>query len=246
MANTRASKKTTETRKVVKKTPAKTPSRTTVSESVKTSSPSETPKRTLPSFASLQVKRSYLITLAVVLLVAAALYAGKSLFVAAVVNGQPISRLSIVKELEKQGGKQALQTQVTKTLILQEANKKKVTVPQSEIDAELKKIQTNLSQQGQTLEQALTGAGMTKASLEDQIRLQKLLEKMVGSNATVSDAEINEYIETNKESIPADQDPEETKTQVKQQLQQSKLNEKVQAFVQELQKNAKINFWVSY
>ena len=42
-------------------------------------------------------------------------YLGKGLFVAALVNGMPISRLTVVKELEKQGGSQTLDNLVEPT-----------------------------------------------------------------------------------------------------------------------------------
>jgi len=47
------------------------------------------------------------ITIIIVILLIAA-FQLKGLFIAAMVNGEPISRLTIIKELEKQGGKQAL------------------------------------------------------------------------------------------------------------------------------------------
>ena len=64
-----------------------------------------------------------LIGLIVVILIVAAFFL-KGLFIAAVVNGEPISRITIISELEKQGGKQILSSLVNKILILQEAKKK--------------------------------------------------------------------------------------------------------------------------
>ena len=91
-----------------------------------------------------------------ILLLAGLLYAFRSLFVAAMVNGQPISRVSLVRELEKQNGKQALNSLVTKTLIYQEARKQNVSVSDDEINGEMKKIEDNLQQQGQRLDQHLS------------------------------------------------------------------------------------------
>jgi hypothetical protein len=72
----------------------------------------------------------YVLTL---LVVAGLIYfGGKVLFVASV-NGQLVNRLSVIKELEKQGGKKTLDTIVLKTLINQK-QKRKLTIPQSEID----------------------------------------------------------------------------------------------------------------
>jgi len=68
-----------------------------------------------------------LIGLLVVVLVVAA-FLLKGLFIAALVNGQPISRFTVISELEKQSGKQALTSLVNQTLIFQEAKKKNITV----------------------------------------------------------------------------------------------------------------------
>ena len=48
----------------------------------------------------------------------------RGLFVVALVNGEPISRIEVIKALEKQGGKATLDSLVTKKLIAQEARSK--------------------------------------------------------------------------------------------------------------------------
>ena len=57
----------------------------------------------------------------VIILIAAILFYFKGLFVVALVNGVPITRIAVINELEKQGGKQTLSSLVNQTLILQEA-----------------------------------------------------------------------------------------------------------------------------
>ena len=70
----------------------------------------------------------------------------KGLFVAAMVNGQPIFRFTVINELEKQGGSQALSALVNQTLILQEAKKKNIQVTQEEIDNSVKQIEDSVVQ----------------------------------------------------------------------------------------------------
>src|SRR3989344_2438282 len=56
----------------------------------------------------------------VVIIIAGALaliFIFKGFFIASIVNGEPISRLSVIKELEKQGGKSVLESLVTKKII---------------------------------------------------------------------------------------------------------------------------------
>src|SRR3990167_4525540 len=134
-----------------------------------------------------KVKRNMrgLLILALVVMIVALLYLGKSLFIVAMVNNQPISRLAVIRELESQSGKKALESIVTKTIILQEAKKQNIVILDGVIDDEIKAIDKNLKAQGQKLDDALAMQGLTKAQLRDQIRLQKILEKMLASDITV-------------------------------------------------------------
>lgn len=198
------------------------------------------------SGSPVRLKKSYLLWGIGVVALILVLYLSRSLFIAATVNGQPISRIAVIRELERQGGKQALNAIVTKNLILQEAKKQGVTVSQEDIDKELKRIEENIKRQGQTLDQALMLQGMTKENLVDQIRLQKMIEKIVGKDIKVADKEVDDYIAKNQESLPQDQDPKAIRTQVSEQLRQQKLNEKVNSWIESLRKNAKISSFVPY
>jgi hypothetical protein len=194
---------------------------------------------------ALRIKKSYFVTALGIIIFAGLVYLLRNLIVAATVNGQPISRLAVVSELEKQGGKQALDSLITKTLIVQEARRKNVVVSQTDIDAEMKKINDNLAKQGQKLDQVLQLQGMTRDQLVEQIKLQKMIEKMVG-NTTVTDKDVADYIASNKDSLPQDQDAKAQAANIKTQLQQQKLNEKAQKFLEDLRAKAKINRFVSY
>src|SRR3990167_10320737 len=110
-------------------------------------------------------KPLFIIIGVVTLLVFVALFFAKGFFVAATVNGSPVSRLSVIKELEKQGGKQALEAIINKKLIETELNKQKVTVTKEEVDAEIDKIKSQVISQGGTLEMALAQQGMTEEKL---------------------------------------------------------------------------------
>lgn len=191
-------------------------------------------------------KKTVIPILAIVVLVVL-LYLGRGLFIAASVNGEPISRLSVISELEKRAGKTVMSSLVTKTLILQEAKKKNITVSNDEVNSEIKKIEGNLTRQGQSLDQILIMQGMTKEDFTEQVMLQKLVEKMLSIN--VSDTEVNKYIESNKESLSAGNEnikPEDLKASAREQVKQQKFNDKFQAWMQDLQKNAKIDYLVNY
>lgn len=166
--------------------------------------------------------------------------------IVATVNGQPIDRFSYNRELEKQAGKQVMNNLVTKALILQEARKQNMNVSSQEIDDEIKKIESNLSKQGQKLEQVLSFQGMSKDDLREQLKYQKLIQKMVGKDVKVTDKEINDYIDKNKSSFPENAKPEEMKSTARKQLYQQKLNDKIRVWLENLQKKAKVNYNVRY
>lgn len=181
-----------------------------------------------------------------IVVLATLVVAFKGLFIAAMVNGQPISRLAVLQQLEKQDGKQALSSLVTQTLITQEAERRHVTVSQTEVNSDLKKIDDALKTQGQSLDTALAARGLSKQDLVEQLTLQKLVEKMVGSQVKVSDADVQKYIDENQDNLPKDLSDDQLKAQVRQQLEQQQLQDKTQTFVADLQKKAKISYFVNY
>lgn len=170
----------------------------------------------------------------------------KGLFVAALVNGQPIARLTLIQELEKQGGKQTLSSLVNQTLILQEAKKKNVEVSQKEIETEAKQIEDSLKKQGQNLDTALAVQGVTRQDFLMQLKLRSLVEKLLTDKIKVTDKEVTEYIEKNKQSLPTDLKEDEITKGVREQLKEQKLAAKSQEWLAALNKNAKIQYFVNY
>lgn len=179
-----------------------------------------------------------------ILLGGSAFYFLKDQLVVAMVNGRPISRLALIKKMEKQAGKSTLDILITETLILQEAKKQNVVVADEEVDQEIKKLEEDLAQQGQDLNQLLNLQGSTKDELKERMRIQKIVEKIVGQDIQVADEEMETYLEQNKEFIPEDTDLEEVKTSVKEQLKQEKLNEKVQSWIESLHDSANIKYFL--
>ena len=170
----------------------------------------------------------------------------KSIFIAAIVNGEPISRLSVVTALEKQGGKTVLDNLITKKLILQEAKKRNISVTQGDIDSETKKISVGLQAQGSTIDQALAAQGMTRADLNDQLEVQVAINKMVGADVAVSEKEVDDFVAANKAQMAQGMTEAQFRTQATQQLKQQKLQIKIQDFIKNLQDKANIIHFVSY
>ena len=196
----------------------------------------ETPKNT-------NRKKNYII--GAVIVAAILIFIFKSLFVVAIVNGSPITRLALIQLLEEQAGKKALDSLVTKTLILQEAQNKHISVSPQEISDEMKKIEDNFKSQGQSFDEILKAQGITRSSLIEQIKLQKIVTKLAG-NITVTDKEVDDYIEKNKDSLSQATDQAKLKDQVKAQLIDQKTQEKIQSLVQNLQGKAKILYFLKF
>lgn len=253
-SSSRTAKKSTTKRTSASRSASRTSAKTTapVSKATENTTPSSsattasTSSDASKSASSFKVRKPYIALVITILLLGAALYYFRGLFVAAVVNGQPISRLEVVRQTEQQSGKQTLDTLVRNALIEQKAKKENVSVTEKEINDEIKKLQDNLSKQGQNLDQVLQAQGMSQEDLKKLIRLDKLVAKMVGKDVKVSDDEINKYIEDNKDALPQDADEATLKKQVSEQLKQQKTNEKVRNWLAEIQKEANVTYFVQY
>lgn len=192
------------------------------------------------------VKKNIIILIAIAMFSSGVLYRFKGQFIIASVNGQFISRLSLIKELENQGGKSTLDSLITQALILQEAKKQGIEVTDNELDQNIKQIEENLVSQGQNLEQVLGLQGMTKDQLKGQIRIQKIAEEIAGKNIEVTDEEVENYYKENMDSFPEDTNEDEIKTSIRQQLKQQKINQSVQLWIQSLYDNAKITYFKNF
>ncbi len=182
----------------------------------------------------------------VLVLIGAVLYFAKSLLVAATVNGRPVSRLSILKSLEKSGGKQALDSMVTKELINQEAKKKNIVISDEDVQKEIEKLSETVKTQGTTLDAALSSQNMTKEDLMQNIRMQKTVEQLLASQIKVSDEDIKAYFDKNKATYGKDAKYDDLKDSIKKDLEQEKLATEFQTWYQKLQAESSIKYFVSY
>jgi parvulin-like peptidyl-prolyl isomerase len=158
----------------------------------------------------------------------------------ATVNGISISRLDYIKSMEKQGGKQTLAMMIDDTLILNEGNAKGVKIEQKDIDEELAKIETQLKAQNETLESALAANNMTKADLEKQIRLKKIETALSAPKTEITQAQIDQFLLTNKSLLPTGKTKEELQTMAKDQLTIEASQSAASTWMDNLRQSAKI------
>ena len=182
----------------------------------------------------------------VIVLLLILVYLNLGIFLAATVNGQPITRLQLAKELEKQGGKQVLDSIITQKLIDQEAKKKGIVVSQQDLDNEIKAIESQLKAQGTDLDTALAFQGQTRAQLQDSLKLKIQVEKLIADKISISEEEITTYFNENKTSFVENAKLEDVKSQITETIRQTKLSQEYQTWLQELKSISKINYLINF
>lgn len=229
-------KKTTKT-KSVKKQPSSVASQTVSSSTAKKFNFSK------PS------KKMFVLFLAVIIL-GILIYLFKGFFVAATVNGEIIPRWAVIQKLEKANGEGALNYIITTKLIYREMEKDNISVTTEEVNAQIKKIEDALTAQGRTLEQDMQLKGFaTREEYFDFTKINMLLRIKFEKDIVVTDEDVEKYLTDNKEALALDEATEDMdliKQQIKEYLEEQKLQEKIQPWLESLQQKAAINRFVQY
>lgn len=194
-------------------------------------------------------KRTKLILILVVcaVLIGIIVFLNRSLFIAGLVNGEPISRLEVLGELEKQQGTAVLNRLIDRKLILQEAEKKNLEVTQDEINAKRTEIVNQVSGGDENnFNQILTSQGLTPEQFIEELRVQLLVEKMLSENTQVTDEEFNQFIESNPDLLENAENEEQARAQLRDQLQQQKLQTEYLEWLEGLRNNGNIVRFVNY
>lgn len=204
---------------------------------------------TVPTTTTATDKKPYVLygamAMAVALVVVGFLFT-RGHIVVATVNGSPITRLAFVEKLERQDGKQTLEAMIREKVLENEFNRLGITVEESAITEQIKKIEVQIASQGGTLAEALIQQGMTMTMLEEQIEAQLKLEKALGEKVKVTDAEIAAYITENGIQIPEGEPVETFNQEIADQLTQQKLQVEAQTWLAEVTDKAVIKYYVNY
>ncbi len=191
--------------------------------------------------------RYILIGIVCVVLLGIVLFINRGLFIAALVNGEPVSRIAIIGELEKQHGAEVITRLVDRKLILQEARKQNLSATQEEVDSKRKKIIDQVSSGNEkNFQQILEAQGLTSEEFTQELRIQIVVEKMLSENTKVSDEEFNEFVSANPDLLANAENEEETRNQLREQLKQQKLQTQYTTWIEKLRKDADIVKFVSY
>jgi foldase protein PrsA len=196
------------------------------------------PRKFLPALKKSWEKNRSRYVVAIIIIVAAALLTSlvvwrKSWFVVAMVNNRPVTSIELYQRLNQRYGKSTLDGLIEEKLIYQEAAKQEVAVSTKEIDDRLAEIEKQLGGK-EALDYALKSQGYTLEQVKDQIKTQLIVEKILGKDIKVSDADVESYIKDN----PAAKDL--SKDEVRTQILRQKVNEKASSWLDDLKKKAKI------
>lgn len=179
------------------------------------------------------------ILLAAVLISIVLLWKFKGIFIAAMINGQPVSRVYLNRQILKRFGDQVLDNIISERLILSAVKQKGIFITTDDIDQKIKEIEKRLEGRT-TIDEALKAQGLAKEDFRRQIETQLSIDKMFDKDASVSAEEIEEYIKKNKEFYKDATDPAVLKEEVKNILRQQKVTELFDSWFSEVRKNAKI------
>lgn len=238
-------KKITKKNNVAKKTVAKATSvAKPVAKKVVATKPSPVVATVVsPKQAMLKLDSKKLFKPLVFLLLLALVYLLKDEVIVASVNGRPVTRFALIRNLEQQSASTVLENMTLKLLVEQELKKAGVVVSDEEMDAEIAKIEEQLAAQGQNLDDLLEAQGLKRSEVKEQLALSKGLEKLLADKVTVSDEEIQAYFDENKEMMGDDVVFEDIKEDIRTQLQQEKLVAEQQKWFAEIKESAKINYY---
>ena len=189
-----------------------------------------------------EVKSKKILWPIIILLIALALWFLKDQVIVAMVNGKPITRFQVIKELEKQGASQVLDSLVTMELVKQVIDKSAIEIDEEAVQQQITEIEENLSAQGQNLDDILVAQNLTRADVEKDIKLNLQLDKILADKIQVSEEEVLEYFETNKEFLGEDANFEEMKADIEAQVIQEKRATAQQEWLETIRGEANIRY----
>lgn len=197
----------------------------------------------VPSLSQIRNYRpSKIIYLALVIIVLALLVSyKKSWFIAATVNGSPISNFSLLDRMNQQYRASTLDEMVNEKIIADAARKQNITVSPAEVDAKVTELEGNVGGAA-ALDSLLSQQGQTRGDLRSQLEILLMMEKMYANEATVSADEVNQFIASNKSQMTATDSAGQIK-EATDAIKQQKLNQIYSQKFQDLKQQAQVQIF---
>ncbi|MBI2338529.1 SurA N-terminal domain-containing protein [Candidatus Daviesbacteria bacterium] len=191
----------------------------------------------LSAYKNLRSSKIFYIVLIIAGLMLLAIYK-KNWFIAATVNGSPVTNLELQIRLNKQFRTQTLNQLINEKIILGEAAKNNAVASDAEVNNKISQIETQLGG-AQSLDSLLSQQGQTRESIRQQIKLQLSIEKLYANEATISAEEVSAFIEQNKEQLQATDSAGQEK-EAAEAIRNQKLSQLFSQKFQELKTKAKV------
>lgn len=179
------------------------------------------------------------IIIIILLILAVLVWKFKGYFIAATVNGQPISRFELNNQLLRKFGDQALDDMINERLILAAIRQKGVFISKEEIDTQVKQIEDKLKGTV-SFSDALKSQGLTQDDFRRQIEIRLSITKLFDKEATVSTSEVEDYITKNSQAYKSATDPVALRGDVKNMLSQQKLGDLFNTWFTDIRQKASI------
>lgn len=155
------------------------------------------PNKTL--LTKIKLNKSIMIIFLLTAIVILAFYK-KNWFVAASVNGEPITNIALLAKLNQLYRTPVLSQMIDEKVILDEAQKRGIIITSSEIQARATKWEARFGGK-EAFNNLLAQQGQSRGDFESQIKYQLIVEKMFDKEASVSAEEIDQFLKTNKTEL---------------------------------------------
>jgi len=116
----------------------------------------------------------------------------------ATVDGEKILQTELDEALRSQYGAEMLNTLIDNKIIELEAKKEDITVSDDAIKAEYDELVESYGGED-VLQETLDANGLTKDSVQDNIRMYLLTKNVIANSIDISDEELKQYFEENKD-----------------------------------------------
>jgi foldase protein PrsA len=120
--------------------------------------------------------------------------------VVAKVGQKSITKDNLYTFFVEQNGEAALDTLITKNVIEQEVEKEKVSVSEKDVDAELQELIDSYGGE-ETFNQQLATSGLTMEDVEEDVKTNLQIEKLLESRIKITDEEMQTYFDENKDTF---------------------------------------------
>lgn len=191
-----------------------------------------------PTPPSKKFPAKYLYFIVALLALSALLLANKGMLLAAVVDGKPIFSWELNRVLVDRYGKQTLEGMLSERLIAGEARKQGIVVAPSDVASREEEIVKGLGS-GMSLEEILKIQGLSKDEFDRQITMQLTVQKLLGKDLIITDADVDNYIATNRALLVATEEAA-LRAEARQAILDAHIGNKLQSWFNELKAKAKI------